>query len=127
MSFCTTTELATLTNTAQSRTATVLQAIIDESDRQITSYLKSEGYSAVACDETKSASLALSKAGLLELGLQEGTLQISNQDYSSNFDVYTAVKELRAQAFKYLDLWASYQTSANEPRKKYLMKVSGCC
>jgi hypothetical protein len=124
MSFCTTTELATLTNTATVRTPTVLQAIIDESDRQITSYLKAEGYTATACDQTKSASLALSKAGLLELGLQEGTLQISNQDYSSNFDVYTAVKELRIEAFKYIDQWMSTQTSANEPRKKYLMKVN---
>ena len=124
MSFCTTTELATLTNTASVRTPTVLQAIIDESDRQITAYLKAEGFTATACDETKSASIALSKAGLLELGLQEGTLQISNQDYSSNFDVYTAVKELRIEAFKYLDQWMSTQTSANEPRKKYLMKVN---
>jgi hypothetical protein len=124
MSFCTTSELALLTNSAQNRTVTVLQAIIDESDRQITSYLKAEGYTATACDQTKSASIALSKAGLLELGLQEGTLQISNQDYSSNFDVYTAVKELRIEAFKYLDQWMSTQTSANEPRKKYLMKVN---
>ena len=125
MSFCTTTELATLTNTAQNRTPTVLQAIIDESDRQITTYLLARGLTASACDETKSASIALSKAGLLELGLQEGTLQISNADYSSNFDVYTAVKDLRAMAFKTLDDLLSRQEDLNEPRRKYVLKVNG--
>lgn len=125
MSFCTTTELATLTNTAQVRTPTVLQAIIDESDRQITTYLHARGLAASACDETKSASIALSKAGLLELGLQEGTLQISNADYSSNFDVYTAVKDLRAMAYKYLDDLLARSETLEEPRRKYVLKVNG--
>lgn len=124
MSYCSTTELATVTNTALVRTPTVLQAIIDEADRQINVYCKSRGVTPTACDDTKSASLTLSKAGLLELGLQEGTLQISNQDYSSNFDVYSAVKQLRDYAFKVLDDYIADQETLDEPRRKFVLKVN---
>ena len=66
MSFCTYTELANLTGSI--RSSTILQAIIDEADRQVTAYLRARGVSASACDEMKSASLSFSQAGLLLFG-----------------------------------------------------------
>jgi hypothetical protein len=125
MAFCTYTELANLTGSV--RTSTILGAIIDEADRQITAYLKARGVSASACDETKSASLALSQAGLLRLGLQEGSFQASSGDFSSSVNVTDACKALETRAFSILDDYISRQVALNTPRMSYMMKAGGRC
>ena len=125
MSFCTTTELANVTGSI--RSATILQAIIDEADRQATAYLKARGVGATACDETKSASLALSQAGLLLFGLQEGSLEASSGDFSSSVNVTGAVKALENRAFAILDDYISRQISLTVPRRVYIMKAGGRC
>lgn len=125
MSYSTTTELTNLTGSL--RSSTILQAIIDEADRQVTAYLKARGVSASACDETKSVSLALSQAGLLRFGLQEGSLQASSGDFSSSVNVTEAVKALETRAFSILDDYISRQISLNVPRRVYVMKAVGGC
>ena len=124
-SFCSTTELTNVTGSL--RSSTIQQAIIDESDRQITAYLRARGVSASGCDETKSASLALSQAGLLLFGLQEGSLQASSGDFSSSVNVTEAVKALETRAFSILDDYISRQISLTVPRRVYVMKAGGRC
>ena len=125
MAFCTYTELANLTGSV--RTQTILEAIISEADRQVTAYLKARGVSASATDETKSASLSLSQAGLLRLGLQEGSFQASSGDFSSSVNVTEAVKALEARAFSILDDYISRQVALITPRRSYMMKAGGRC
>jgi hypothetical protein len=125
MSFCTTTELTNVTGSV--RSATILQAIIDEADRQITAYLRARGVGASACDETKSASLALSQAGLLRFGLQEGSFQATSGDFSSSVNVTEACKALETRAFSILDDYISRQISLTVPRRSYMMKAGGRC
>ena len=125
MAFCTYTELANLTGSV--RSSTILGAIIDEADRQVTAYLRARGVSASACDETKSASLALSQAGLLLFGLQEGSLEASSGDFSSSVNVTSAVKALETRAFEILDDYISRQISLTTPRRSYMMKAGGRC
>ena len=125
MAFCTYTELANLTGSV--RSSTILGAIIDEADRQITAYLRARGVSASACDETKSASLALSQAGLLLFGLQEGSFEASSGDFSSSVNVTGAVKALETRAFSILDDYISRQISLTVPRRSYMMKAGGRC
>jgi len=125
MAFCTYTELANLTGSV--RSSTILGAIIDEADRQLTAYLKARGVTASACDETKSASLALSQAGLLHFGLQEGSFQATSGDFSSSVNVTEAVKALEARAYSILDDYISRQISLTTPRRTYLMKAGGRC
>lgn len=105
MAYCTTTELINVTGS--SRSATILQAIIDEADRKIGAYLKSNGITGVAGDDLKSASLTLSKAGLLEYGLQVGDFQASNGDFSSSLNVTSEVDRLRKETFEILDQYIS--------------------
>lgn len=125
MSFCTTTELVNVTGST--RSSTILQAIIDEADRQVTAYLRARGVGASSVDETKSASLALSQAGLLLFGLQEGSFQASSGDFSSSVNVSTSVKALEMRAFEILDDYISRQISLTVPRKSYMMKAGGRC
>jgi len=125
MAFCTYTELANLTGSV--RTQTVLEAIISEADRQLTAYLKARGVTASACDESKSASLALSQAGLLRLGLQEGSFQASSGDFTSSVNVTDACKALETRAFSILDDYISRQVALITPRRSYMMKAGGRC
>ena len=125
MAFCIYTELANLTGSV--RSSTILGAIIDEADRQITAYLRARGVSASACDETKSASLALSQAGLLLFGLQEDSFEASSGDSSSSVNVTGAVKALETRAFSILDDYISRQISLTVPRRSYMMKAGGRC
>lgn len=108
MAYCTTTELINITGSA--RSSTILTDIIAEADRKINTYLKSYGVNGATCDELKSASLTLSKAGLLEYGLQVGDFQASNGDFSSSLNVTEAVKALRADAFSILDQYIAANT-----------------
>jgi hypothetical protein len=125
MAFCTYTELANLTGSV--RTQTVLEAIISEADRQLTAYLKARGVTASACDESKSASLSLSQAGLLRLGLQEGSFQASSGDFTSSVNITDACKALETRAFAILDDYISRQVALVTPRRSYMMKAGGRC
>lgn len=125
MAFCTYTELANLTGSI--RSSTILQAIIDEADRQVTAYLRARGVGASICDETKSASLAFSQAGLLLFGLQEGSLEASSGDFTSSVNVTGAVKALETRAFAILDDYISRQISLTVPRRVYMMKAGRGC
>ena len=125
MTFSTTTELTNVTGSV--RSSTILQALIDEADRQITAYLRARGVSASACDETKSASLLLSQVGLLRFGLQEGSLEASSGDFSSSVNVTVASKAMETRAFAILDDYISRQISLTVPRRIYIMKAGGRC
>ncbi len=110
MSYCTTTDLINLTGST--RTTTQLQAIIDQADREINTRLKARGQTGTACDDLKTISLNLSKAGLLELGLQDGTFQTTSGDFTSSVDVTRAVESLRKAAFALLDEYIEGNTIA---------------
>ena len=124
MGYCTTSELVNVTGSA--RSSTILQGIIDEADRQINLYLKSNGVAGVAGDDLKSISLTLSKAGLLEYGLQVGDLQASNGDFSSSVDVTSAVKALRETAFAALDQYITANTVSQVTRSRVSRIRSRC-
>lgn len=109
-SYCTTAELINVTQST--RSATVLQACIDEGDRKINLYLKSNGITGAAGDDLKSVSLTMAKAELLDLGLQTGDLQASNGDFSSSVNVTEAVKALRASAYAALDQYITANTAS---------------
>lgn len=125
MAYCTPDELVGLTGST--RDDAFLTAIIAEADRQVTSYLRTRGVGANICDETKSASLALSQAGLLLFGLQEGSLQASSGDFSSSLNVMDAVTILEKRAWRILDEYVSRQIALTVPRKQHMAKVCGGC
>lgn len=110
MAYCTTTELINVTESK--RSATILQACIDEGDRKINLYLKANGISGVTGDDLKSVSLTMAKAELLDLGLQAGDFQASNGDFASSVNVTEAVKALRASAYGALDQYITANTSS---------------
>ena len=122
MSFCTTTDLANVTGSV--RSVSILQAIIDESDRQVTAYLKARGVGAAAVDETKSASLLFSQAGLLRLGLQEGSFEARSADFTSSVNVTSAVTSMEKRAIAILDDYIARQITGSVPRRTYLLKVN---
>lgn len=111
-SYCTTAELIGVTESK--RSAASLQACIDEGDRKINLYLKSNGVTGAAGDDLKSISLTMAKAELLDLGLQTGDLQASNGDFSSSVNVTEAVKALRASAYEALDQYIVTNTTADK-------------
>ncbi len=110
MSYCTTTDLVNLTGST--RTTIQLQAIIDQADREINTLLKARGQTGMACEDLKMISLNLSKAGLLDMGLQDGTFQSSSGDFSSSVDVTRAVESLRNAAFALLNEYIEGNTIA---------------
>ena len=124
MSYCTTAELVNVTGST--RSATILQAIIDEADRKINSYLSSYSLSGTSGDVLKSASLTLSKAGLLEYGLQVGDFQASNGDFSSSLNVTAAVESLRKEAFETLDQYITANASSEGSRFRCSRVRSRC-
>jgi len=123
VSFCSPTDLINLTGSVRSNT--ILQAIIDEADRQVTAYLKARGVGVSACDETKSASLLFSQVGLLRFGLQEGSLEASSGDFTSSLNVTTAAKAMETRAFAILDDYIARQITLSVPRRVYMMTTGG--
>lgn len=124
MAHCTYAELYNLTM-FQELAQTQVDAIIAEADRQVNTYLGAKGVSTATTDATKSASLALSKALLLELGYNIGQTNTNDHDYvNPPLDITTRVKDIRATAYATLDAYAAIQTTLDTPRKVYLMKVN---
>ena len=125
VSYCSTTELINVTGST--RSATILQGIIDEADRQINLYLRSNGITGASGDDLKSISLTLSKAGLLEFGLQVGDLQASNGDFSSSLNVTEAVKALRTSAYTALDQYIEASTISDSGANFRCSRVKARC
>jgi hypothetical protein len=125
MSYCTTAELINITESA--RSATVLQACIDEGDRKINLYLKSNGIAGSSGDDLKSVSLTMAKAELLDLGLQAGDLQASNGDFTSSLNVTEAVKALRASAYAALDQYIEANTISDSGANFRCSRVRARC
>jgi len=125
MSYCTTAELVNLTGSGLS--STILQAIIDDADREINAYLAPHGLGGSG-DACKTASLKLSRAGLMQYhrlsGIQPKSVSIG--DTSSQDDPDIAIAALRKEAFQILDLWVSTQLSASNTYFQRVRRVRGC-
>ena len=125
MSYCTTTDLVNLTGSSLS--STILQAIIDDADREINAYLAPHGLSGSG-DACKTASLKLSRAGLMQYhrlsGIQPKSVSIG--DTTSQDDPDVAIKALRAEAFALLDQWVSTQLSVSTTYTSRVRRVRGC-
>jgi len=113
MSYCSTADLIALTDTTLD--TTTLQAVIDDSDREINAYLKARGVTGGSCDETKTASLKLANAGLI----------LRNPIGAEGVATPMAVNILRKSAFEILDNYLSTKSSLNTPRRSYVLKVNG--
>jgi len=126
MSYCTTAELVNLTGSGLS--STILQAIIDDADREINSYLLPHGLSGSSNDSVKTASLKLSRAGLMQYhrlsGIQPKSVSIG--DTTSQDDPDVAIKALRAEAFDLLNQWVSTQLSVSTTYTSRVRRVRGC-
>lgn len=121
MSYCSTAELVNLTGSTAS--ATILQEVIDEADRQIDARLALAGLTGSG-GAIKSASMHLSIAGLLTRmrmdGEKPGSLSIPGLSMSDNIDA--AIAEHRSSADQMLAVFIAYQTRGNQI---YLYKVNG--
>jgi len=123
MSYCTTAELVLLTGSAKSDA--ILQAIIDDGDREIDAWLALYGLTGTASGACKSASLKMAQAGLLYYDLHAGDLQLDVGEYTSTLDVTRATEALRAAAFTLLEQYRNSQTSLSSPRMVHVRKVEG--
>jgi len=125
MSYCTTAELVNLTGSGLS--STILQAIIDDADREINAYLAPHGLGGSG-DVCKTASLKLSRAGLMQYhrlsGIQPKSVSIG--DTTSQDDPDVAIAALRKEAFQVLDLWISTQLSVSNTYTSRVRRVRGC-
>ena len=126
MSYCTTAELVNLTGSGLS--STILQAIIDDADREINAYLAPHGLAGSANDACKTASLKLSRAGLMQYhrlsGIQPKSVSIG--DTTSQDDPDVAIKALRAEAFDLLNQWVSTQLPVSTTYTSRVRRVRGC-
>ena len=120
--YCTTTDLTNLTNS--SRPTAQLQALIDDASREIDSYLATAGVVSTDANVAQSAALKLSQAGLLLLGLQDGSMQATSSDFSSSVNVRDAVQYLRSEGFKILDLYIERQLVLKVPRRSYVVRAN---
>lgn len=123
MSYCSTADLANVTGSPLS--STILQALIDDGDREIDAYLAPFGVSASVTGACKSASLKLAQAGLLHYNLQTGTMQATSGDFTSSVDVTRAAESLRKSAFTLLNQYVDNQTTLSSPKRVFGRKVCG--
>ena len=123
MSYCSTAELTNVTGSAVS--STILQAIIDDGDREIDSYLGQFNLSGVASGACKSASLKFAQAGLLLYGLQVGNLEASTGELASSVDVTRAVESLRKAAYDLLEQYRASQDTISAPHLVYVRRIDG--
>jgi len=102
--YCTYTELANLTGSTLSQT--ILEAIINEAEREVNDYLALSGLTGVAGNAMKSATLKLSIAGLITRrrmdGTQPGSLTLDGSLVTSD-NLDAAISGLRKAAFAILD------------------------
>lgn len=110
MAFCTYTELQNLIGSDLS--STILGAIIDDGDREITAYLAPYNLTGSAAGAVKTASLKLAQAGVMAYG---GAMANTNE-------ALAAIIELRRQAFAALDLYIS-ENSTTSNNYKLVVRV----
>jgi hypothetical protein len=123
MSYCSTTDLTNISGSALS--STILQALIDDGDREIDAYLGQFGLSGTATGACKSASLKFAQAGLLLYGLQTGTMQATSGDFSSSVDVTRAVESLRKAGYQLVEQYRDSQTTLGTTRISFVRRVDG--
>ncbi|HIH03778.1 MAG TPA: hypothetical protein HA263_08020 [Methanoregulaceae archaeon] len=125
MSYCTTAEL--LLRTGSTLGADVLQAIIDDADREIDAWLAPRGLSGTSSGACKSASLELAKAGILDRMRLDGTQPDSSTegDVSSSVQIEPAIKRHRATAFALLQEYVDAQPTKPLERNRRVMRVAG--
>ena len=128
MTYATYTELTNVTGSAES--STILQAVLDDAEREIVAYLKARGVTSSSCDATKSAELKIAQAGLLQLRIQKGEVipvsgeMVASPDPNAASAVMSAYRQLRRDAFQILDDYIAVQSSLNTPRRKYVVRVN---
>ena len=128
MTYASTSDLVNVTGSAES--STVLQAILTDAEREVNAYLKARGVTASSNDATISAELKLGHAGLLMYALQSGKAilasgeMVSGVDQAAAWNIPSATRMLREQAFEILDNYVAVQSSLNTPRARFLMKVN---
>jgi len=113
--------------TGSELSSAILQAIIDDGDREIDAYLGQFNLSGSATGAVQSASLKLGKAGLLDRALQTGDLEASEGEFTSSVDVTRAVKALRDAAFALLEQYRDSQTSISAPHLTFVRRIDGRC
>lgn len=123
MTYCTTDEL--VLRTGSTLPNNVLRAVIADADREIDAYLLQYSLSGAGSGACMSASLELSKAGLLDRGRLDGTQPDSSTegDVSATYQIEAAIKRHRATAFGLLDQYVASQQT--RPRRHYVAKVNG--
>ena len=108
----------------QEKSSDQITAIIAEADRQVDAYLSASGVGTGTTDAATSASLALSRALLLELEYQVGMTNKNDHDFSPPADISYRIKDLRSEAFQILDNYIAIQSSLATPRRTRLMRVN---
>ena len=108
----------------QEKSSDQITAIIAEADRQVDAYLSASGVGTGTTDAATSASLALSRALLLELEYQVGMTNKNDHDFSPPADISNRIKDLRSEAFQILDNYIAIQSSLATPRRTRLMRVN---
>jgi hypothetical protein len=111
--------------TGSALSSAVLQAIIDDGDREIDAYLGQFNLSGSATGAIKSASLKLAQAGLLYHALQVGDLQAGMGEFASSVDVTRAAESLRKAAMILLEQFRDSQTSISAPHLTFVRRVDG--
>lgn len=114
MAYCSTDDLKYLTGRTDLDTSTVLSAIIASADRQVDAYLTRAGATGASGGECQEASIAFSKALILERGLQAGEYQSSNPEFTSSVNVTQAATALRNAAYALLDSYIDRTTTTAE-------------
>ena len=124
MAYCTNTELTSLTGTGLS--TDIQDAIISQADREINARLENAGIGIPSSDDSlKSASLNLSKVGIITYDRMKGNrpsdLKVGEISMSDNLDA--AIKKLTEMAWESVDSYiSSHGTSTRD--KQYLRKVN---
>lgn len=114
--YCSADELTNLTGTPLS--TTILNGIIDQSDRKIKSRIKRAGLSPAASDDDlKAASLELSKAGIITHNRMTGTQtkSIKVGDIAIQDDIDVAIAGHMADAWESVDAYIVRNTGCPIP------------
>jgi len=126
VTYSTTAELVSLTGSPLS--SAILQAIIDQADRDIVSQLRLANISAPGSDDDlKAASLKLSIAGVVRRGQLDGSKPVSSiriGDISTSEDPDEAIRQLTESAGKNIEAYIMSHGTQRRDRW-YLRKVNG--
>jgi hypothetical protein len=111
--------------TGSALSSAILQAIIDDGDREIDAYLGQFNLSGSATGAIQSASLKLAKAGLLDRALQTGDLEANMGEFTSSANLTQAAKALRDAAYALLEQYRDSQVSLSAPHLTFVRRIDG--